>query len=139
MKKIIGTWVLAGLLCFGCGTSAYANQVTDIESNEITLNFAAISDINYDFTINNKGKAYYAIDVSTRNADKIKVYMELQQKDGTRWSKVKGKTFTGYDLEESFDDYCYVDDISDTYRVYYRTTIYYGDGKSEQATKYCYE
>lgn len=138
MKKKLTVLLLAAMMAFGGVVTAHAEpEVTTKEDEEITPFYQDITDILYSFKIYSDGEAYYVADISTDSSTKIKCYMELQYKNGSSWEKIKGTTITKYSSSAIFEGSEYVDEPGD-YRVYYEITAYYGNGKSETATKYKY-
>ena len=139
MKKRITMLLLAAMMAFGGVVTAYAEpETTTREEEDVSPTYADILEILYSFRIYSDGEAYYTANVTTESSTKIKCYMELQQKNGSSWSKVKGATYTRYDSSYEFSDSEYLDETGD-YRVYYEITAYYGNGKSETTSKYKYD
>ncbi|GEM_PF-3160686 len=139
MKKKLTVLLLAAMMAFGGVVTAYAEpETTTREEEEISPAYADIVAILYGFKIYSDGEAYYTADVTTDSSTKIKCYMELQYSGPNGWEKVKGATYTRYESSYDFTSSCYVDETGD-YRVYYEITAYYGNGKSETATKYKYD
>lgn len=126
MKYRILPIILSVIICMNGGVIAYANEAYKNDSTIIEQRYEAVGDYNCNLSIS-KNVAYYKIVVSSKVAYKITVNMELQQKSGSKWIKLKTKKFTGYKIENTFSDECDVDDNNAEYRVYYKITAYYDD------------
>lgn len=141
MKKKQLLVLLSLVMTLGGVTPAFAQteeaKATVETALEIQPRFKNIISINYAFMGASSGEAIYDIYVDTESATKIVVYMELQQKVSGSWEKIKGTTKTAYS-DTAYFEVSKAVDSNGTYRVYYKTTVYYGSGSSEVVTQYKY-
>lgn len=126
MKYKILPIVLSVIMCMNGGAVVYANELYKAENTMIERRYEVINNYRCNLSIFNK-VASYKLYVNSGVADKVIVSMELQQKSGSKWIKLKTKKFTGYKIENTFSDECDVDDNNAEYRVYYKITAYYDD------------
>ena len=133
MKKNLGVILMTALLCLGGGIQAFAAD----KEYEISPYYENINSIVYSIT-EIDGEIVYAATVNTLSAERITVYLELQRLVGSSWRKLSSSTGNAYDKKVySYED-SYEYDPSESYRVYYKVTVYYDNGKSESDTKYKY-
>lgn len=136
MKKKLGVILLSALLCLGGGMQAYANEVDSNYDYLIESKFKDINTIKYNFYFDGN-KAVYGSSVIADSATKIKIYLELQNKVGSKWVKVKSSSDYKNSRAFAYEDSATIN-TSATYRAYYEITSYYGNGQSETVSKYKY-
>ena len=126
MKYKILPIALSVIMCMNGGAVVYANELYKAENTMIERRYEVINNYRCNLNVFNK-VASYKLYVNSGVSDKVIVSMELQQKSGSKWIKLKTKKFTGYKIENTFSDECDVDDNNAEYRVYYKITAYYDD------------
>ena len=105
MKYKILPIVLSVIMCMNGGAVVYANELYKAENTMIERRYEVINNYRCNLSIFNK-VASYKLYVNSGVADKVIVSMELQQKSGSKWIKLKTKKFTGYKIENTFSDEC---------------------------------